>query len=118
MSRNIKGKRYQLDIPLFSDHLKEPLQEFVDGKEKVTLVRAKERTGLIRARLLGFDACRADVAVFLDSHCEATTGRYDKSLCNLFQAIGNQYRDSKLSFDETTSSDSLWFSYRLCQKVH
>lgn len=55
-------------------HLKDPLQEYVDKLEKVSLVRAKERAGLIRARLAGFDKCTADVAIFLDSHCEVTEG--------------------------------------------
>lgn len=56
------------------DHLKEPLQEYVDKLDKVSLVRAPERSGLIRARLMGFDKCTANVAVFLDSHCEVTEG--------------------------------------------
>ncbi|XP_045169871.2 polypeptide N-acetylgalactosaminyltransferase 5-like isoform X2 [Mercenaria mercenaria] len=56
------------------EHLKEPLQKYVDQLEKVSLVRAPERSGLIRARLMGFDHCTAQVAVFLDSHCEVTEG--------------------------------------------
>ncbi|WAQ94196.1 GALT5-like protein, partial [Mya arenaria] len=56
------------------DHLKDPLQEYIDKLDKVTLVRATERSGLIRARLMGFDKCTAEVAIFLDSHCEATEG--------------------------------------------
>lgn len=47
----------------------------MDKLEKVSLVRAKERAGLIRARLAGFDKCTADVAIFLDSHCEVTEGK-------------------------------------------
>lgn len=47
----------------------------MDKFNKVILVRAKERSGLIRARLLGFDVCTEEVAVFLDSHCEATDGK-------------------------------------------
>lgn len=56
------------------EHLKQPLQEYVDKLDKVALYRAAERSGLIRARLLGFDHCTADVAIFLDSHCETTEG--------------------------------------------
>ncbi|KAL4222594.1 Ricin-type beta-trefoil [Mactra antiquata] len=56
------------------EHLKQPLQEYVDKLDKVSLIRATERSGLIRARLMGFEKCTADVAIFLDSHCEATEG--------------------------------------------
>ncbi|XP_052245473.1 polypeptide N-acetylgalactosaminyltransferase 5-like isoform X2 [Dreissena polymorpha] len=56
------------------DHLKQPLQEYIDKQDKVSLLRAHERIGLIRARLMGFEKCTADVAIFLDSHCEATEG--------------------------------------------
>lgn len=57
-----------------ADHLKDPLQDYIDKLQKVVLVREKERSGLIRARLLGFEHCTAEVAVFLDSHCEVTEG--------------------------------------------
>ncbi|XP_060584383.1 polypeptide N-acetylgalactosaminyltransferase 5-like [Ruditapes philippinarum] len=56
------------------DHLKEPLQEYVDKIDKLSLVRATERSGLIRARIMGFEHCTAQVSVFLDSHCEVTEG--------------------------------------------
>lgn len=54
------------------DFLKEPLELYVKehwGK-KVKIVRAKQREGLIRARLIGAKAATGDVIVFLDSHSE------------------------------------------------
>lgn len=38
---------------------------------KVQILRTKKREGLIRTRLLGAAAAKAEVITFLDSHCEA-----------------------------------------------
>ncbi|CDS42642.1 Ricin B lectin [Echinococcus multilocularis] len=56
------------------DHLKEPLAVYMAGLEKVKIVRAEERQGLIRARMLGAKAATGKVLIFLDSHIECTTG--------------------------------------------
>ena len=38
------------------------------------LVRMRERAGLIKSRMAGFDQVTGDVAVFLDAHCEVNVG--------------------------------------------
>eukprot|EP00730_Choanoeca_flexa_P017328 TRINITY_DN8328_c0_g1_i4.p1 TRINITY_DN8328_c0_g1~~TRINITY_DN8328_c0_g1_i4.p1 ORF type:complete len:611 (+),score=129.55 TRINITY_DN8328_c0_g1_i4:56-1888(+) len=56
------------------DHLKEELQEEVDTIPKTRILRLKERSGLIRAKVYGAEAAQGDVVTFLDSHCECNVG--------------------------------------------
>ncbi|CAH1789536.1 unnamed protein product [Owenia fusiformis] len=74
----------------FSDHeeLGPKLEEYIkdtwpDGVVK--LVRAKQRCGLIRARLEGAKAATGDVMVFLDSHCEANEGWLEPLLARIHE---------------------------------
>lgn len=53
------------------DHLKKPLEDYVSKLTKVRILRTSKREGLIRARLLGANAAKAQVITFLDAHCEA-----------------------------------------------
>ncbi|XP_046350020.1 probable N-acetylgalactosaminyltransferase 9 [Haliotis rufescens] len=64
-------------------------QELVDFVSKtwpdgvVRIVRTKERSGLIRARIAGAKAATGDVLIFLDSHCEASPGWLEPLLARI-----------------------------------
>lgn len=60
-----------------SVHLQGRLDDYVNKYlPKVKVIRANERLGLIKARLLGVKFALAPVALYLDSHCECSDGKY------------------------------------------
>ena len=60
----------------FADHLREPLEQYLSKIQKVRLIRAKERLGLIKARSVAMAEARASTITVLDSQCECYPGKY------------------------------------------
>lgn len=88
---NRSPPRYLHEVILLDDFSDRPelgskLHDYVaktwpDGIVKI--IRTKERSGLIRARLAGAKAATGDVLIFLDSHCEANTGWLEPMLARI-----------------------------------
>ena len=62
-------------FPSFLDHLGKPLEQYLSKLQKVRLIRAKERLGLIKARSVAMDEARASTITILDSQCECYPGK-------------------------------------------
>ncbi|XP_065138441.2 polypeptide N-acetylgalactosaminyltransferase 6-like [Paramisgurnus dabryanus] len=67
------------------DHLKAPLDQYVQNFGIVRVLRQHKRRGLIAARLLGAREAGGEVLVFLDSHCECFYGWLEPLLARLVQ---------------------------------
>ena len=56
------------------EHLGDDLDDYMKRLRKVRIIRLSERSGLIRARLVGAGQAQSSVLTFLDSHCECMAG--------------------------------------------
>ncbi|XP_072331415.1 polypeptide N-acetylgalactosaminyltransferase 13 isoform X1 [Scyliorhinus torazame] len=66
------------------DFLKKPLENYVKNLQvPVKIIRMEQRSGLIRARLRGAAASKAQVITFLDAHCECTVGWLEPLLARI-----------------------------------
>lgn len=53
------------------ENLGNDLTEYINANMPIVkLIRLRERSGLIKARIIGAMAAKSEILVFLDSHCE------------------------------------------------
>lgn len=66
------------------EFLRKPLDDYVSRLSvPVKVIRAVNRTGLIRARLLGAEVAKGKVLTFLDAHCECSRGWLEPLLARI-----------------------------------
>lgn len=92
---------------LFSDDLKEPLQDYVKQHlPKVKIIRQSYRYGLITGRLAGASKAIGDVLIFLDSHTEPNYNW----LPPLLEPIAQNYKTCVCPFIDIIDANT--FQYR------
>ncbi|VDL30388.1 unnamed protein product [Hymenolepis diminuta] len=89
------------------DHLKKPLEVYMSFLQKVKIIRAEERQGLIRARMLGAKAATGKVLVFLDSHIECTFGWLEP----LLDRIAEDTTNVVVPVIDVISADTLQYNH-------
>jgi polypeptide N-acetylgalactosaminyltransferase len=90
------------------DHVKEELDIYMAQYPKVKIVRAPERVGLIRARLMGAKYVTAPVITYLDSHCECTEGWLEP----LLDRIARNKTNVVCPVIDVIDDDTLEYHYR------
>ncbi|OQV12822.1 putative polypeptide N-acetylgalactosaminyltransferase 10 [Hypsibius exemplaris] len=89
------------------DFLKGKLDDYIkEHMQKVRVIRAPKREGLIRARLLGAQAATGSVLIFLDSHSEPNVNW----LPPLLEPIAENYRTTTCPFIDIIDYET--FEYR------
>lgn len=111
---------HKLQIILVDDaserkYLQQELEDAIGKLDKVQLLRSKQRSGLVGARLMGAKVAQGDVLVFLDAHCEVRYLLYLNPLSILCKAAA--LRKASRTYDTISSTrPSFWvivFTYLL-----
>jgi len=88
--------------------VKDELDTYMAQYPKVKIVRAPERVGLIRARLMGAKYVKAPVITYLDSHCECTEGWLEP----LLDRIARNKTNVVCPVIDVIDDDTLEYHYR------
>jgi polypeptide N-acetylgalactosaminyltransferase len=95
-------RKKRLSLFFSTDHLKQPLDDYIKNLKIVSIIRQEKREGLIRSRLAGAAMVKGDVIVFLDSHIETTEGWLEPLLDPISQNDTNVVTPLINVIDDTT----------------
>ncbi|CAH0725674.1 unnamed protein product, partial [Brenthis ino] len=103
------------------EHLGKKLEDYIKTLPVPTfLFRTENRSGLIRARLLGAKHVKGDVITFLDAHCECTEGWLEPLLARIVEDRSTVVCPiidviSDTTFEYIQASDMTWggFNWKL-----
>ncbi|XP_076094388.1 putative polypeptide N-acetylgalactosaminyltransferase 9 isoform X2 [Mytilus galloprovincialis] len=105
---------FLVDDASTQEHLHQRLTEEVDKFPNVHLLRTGIRSGLIKARLLGFSHVNTTVAIFLDSHCECSEGWLEP----LLDKIAHCNKTVAVPLADQISSETFQFSPVNIEHMH
>ncbi|XP_063421651.1 putative polypeptide N-acetylgalactosaminyltransferase 9 [Mytilus trossulus] len=105
---------FLVDDASTQEHLHQRLTEEVDRFPNVHLLRTGFRSGLIKARLLGFSHVNTTVAIFLDSHCECSEGWLEP----LLDKIAHCNKTVAVPLADQISSETFQFSPVNIEHMH
>ncbi|XP_055869385.1 polypeptide N-acetylgalactosaminyltransferase 1-like [Biomphalaria glabrata] len=66
-----------IDDASTKEHLKQPLEKYIQSLIKVRLIRTTRRLGISQGRNLGYQYAKGNIIVFMDSHAECLPGWYE-----------------------------------------
>lgn len=92
---------------MFLDNLKKPFEDYISQYPKVKLVRSPVRVGLIKARMIGAVNAKGPALVFMDAHCEVTTGWLEP----LIDRIALNKNASTMPVMDTLVAETLEYRY-------
>lgn len=94
--------------PQFSEHLQQPLQDYISQYPKVKLLRSPRRNGVMISRMWGAANAKGPALVFIDCHMEVMPGYLEP----LLDRIGRNRNASAIPMIDHLDRETLQYHYQ------